>query len=83
MSLHHLAVMTQLSGIPILCFRILGGEKKILGCSSKMCNEAIWGDMGLETLQSRRYSENLKWLYKVCSISQTTGTPHRMGNKTT
>ena len=33
---------------------ILGGAKKILGCSSKMCNEAVWGDMGLETLKSRR-----------------------------
>ena len=28
---------------------ILGGAKKILGCSSKTCNEAVWGDMGLET----------------------------------
>ena len=27
----------------------LGGVKKILGCSSKTCNEAVWGDMGLET----------------------------------
>ena len=30
---------------------ILGGAKKILGCSSKTCNEAVWGDMGLETLK--------------------------------
>ena len=28
---------------------ILGGAKKILGCSSKTCNEAVWGDIGLET----------------------------------
>ena len=26
---------------------LLGGAKKILGCSSKTCNEAVWGDMGL------------------------------------
>ncbi len=26
----------------------------ILGCSSKTCNEAVKGDMGLETLQGRR-----------------------------
>ena len=26
---------------------ILGGAKKILGCSSKTCNEAVRGDMGL------------------------------------
>ena len=33
---------------------ILGGAKKILGCSSKMCSEAVWGDMGLESLKCRR-----------------------------
>ena len=33
---------------------VLGGGKKILGCSSKTCNEAVRGDMGLETLKSRR-----------------------------
>ena len=33
---------------------ILGGAKRILGCSFKTCNEAIRGDMGLETLKSRR-----------------------------
>ena len=29
---------------------MLGGAKRILGCSSKTCNEAVRGDMGLETL---------------------------------
>ena len=33
---------------------LLEGAKKILGCSSKTCNEAVRGDMGLETLKSRR-----------------------------
>ena len=47
---------------------ILGGAKKILGCSSKTCNEAIWGDMGLETLESRRDRTKLKWWYKVCRL---------------
>ena len=32
---------------------ILDGAKRILGCSSKTCNEAVRGDMGLDTLQSR------------------------------
>ena len=32
---------------------VLGGGKKILGCSSKTCNEAVRGDMGLEILKSR------------------------------
>ena len=27
---------------------MLGGVKRVLGCSSKTCNEAVWGDMGLE-----------------------------------
>ena len=26
---------------------MLGGAKRILGCSSKTCNEAVRGDMGL------------------------------------
>ena len=30
---------------------MLGGAKRVLGCSSKTSNEAIWGDMGLEFLQ--------------------------------
>ena len=28
---------------------ILGEAKRVLGCSSKTCNEAIRGDMGLES----------------------------------
>ena len=44
----------------------LQGVKKILGCSSKMCNEAAWGDMGLE----RRDRAKLKWCYKVCSMPE-------------
>ena len=47
---------------------ILGGEKKILGCSSKTCSEAVWGDMGLETLKSRRDRVKLKWWYKICRL---------------
>ena len=30
----------------------LDGAKRILGCSSKTCNEAFRSDMGLDTLQS-------------------------------
>ena len=29
---------------------MLGGSKRILGCSSRTCNEAVGGDMGLDTL---------------------------------
>ena len=43
---------------------ILGGAKKILGCSSKTCNEAVWGDIGFETLKCRRDRAKLKWWYK-------------------
>ena len=45
---------------------LLGGAKKTLGCSSKTCNEAVRGDMGLETLKSRRDKAKLKWWYKLC-----------------
>ena len=44
---------------------ILKGAKKILGCSSKTCNEAVRGDMGLETLKSRRDKAKLIWWYKL------------------
>ena len=43
---------------------ILDGAKRILGCS-KTCNEAVRGDMGLDTLQSRRDRAKLKWWYKL------------------
>ena len=42
---------------------LLKGAKKILGCSSKTCNEAVRGDMGLQTLKSRRDRAKLKWWY--------------------
>ena len=44
---------------------ILDGAKRILECSSKTCNEAVRGDMGLDTLQSRRDRAKLKWWYKL------------------
>ena len=34
---------------------IRGGAKRILGCSSKTCNEAVRGDMGLESLRGGGY----------------------------
>ena len=45
------------------------GAKRILGCSSKTCNEAVRGDMGLETLKSCRDKAKLKWWYKLASMS--------------
>ena len=30
---------------------MIGGAKCILGCSSRTCNEAVRGDMGLDSLQ--------------------------------
>ena len=49
----------------------LGGAKKILGCSSRTCNEAVRGDIGLETLKSRRDKTQLKWWYKLASMPVT------------
>ena len=39
---------------------ILGGAKKILGCSST-CNEAFREDMGIDTLRGCRDKAKLKW----------------------
>ena len=35
------------------------------GCSSKMCNEAVREDMGLESVKERRDRSKLKWWNKV------------------
>ena len=48
---------------------ILDGAKRILGCSSTTCNEAVRGDMGLDTLQSRRHRDKLKWWYKLATYT--------------
>ena len=50
---------------------ILKGAKKILGCSSKTCNEAVRGDMGLETLRGRRDKAKLKWWYKLVRMPRS------------
>ena len=42
--------------------------KKILGCSSKTCNEAVRGDMGLESLKARRDRCKIKWWCKVNNL---------------
>ena len=47
---------------------MLGGAKCVLGCSSKTCNEAVWGDMSLEVLQGRRDKRKLRWWYKIVSM---------------
>ena len=49
---------------------ILDGAKQILVCSSKTCNEAVRGDMGLNTLQSRRDRAKLKWWYKLATLTE-------------
>ena len=49
---------------------MLGGAKRILGCSSKTCNEAVRGDMGLETLQGRRDKSKLKLWYMLASMDR-------------
>ena len=43
-------------------------SKKILGCSSKTCNEAVRGDMGLETLKGRSDRAKLKWWGKLVKM---------------
>ena len=49
---------------------ILDEAKRILGCSSKTCNEAVRQDMGLDTLQSRRDRAKLKWWYKLATLPE-------------
>ena len=49
---------------------ILDGAKQILGCFSKTCNEAVRGDVGLDTLQSCRDRAKLKWWYKLATLPE-------------
>ena len=49
---------------------LLGGGKRILGCSSKTCNEAVRGDLGIDTLQSRMDKAKLKWWYKLVTMPE-------------
>ena len=46
----------------------LDGAKWIYGCSSKTNNEAVRGDMGIDTLYSRRDRGNLKRWYKLANL---------------
>ena len=48
---------------------MIGGAKRILGCSSRTCNEAVRGDM----VQGRR---DKKWWYKVATMPE-----HRYSRK--
>ena len=49
---------------------MIGGAKRILGCSSRTCNEAVRGDMGLDSLQGRRDKAKLKRWYKVATMPE-------------
>ena len=44
---------------------LLGACKKILSCSSKTCNEAVWGDFGVEPLALRRTKSKVVWYSKL------------------
>ena len=44
---------------------LLGACKKILSCSSKTCNEAVWGDLGVEPLALRRARSKVVWYSKL------------------
>ena len=41
-----------------------------MGCSSRMCNKAVRGDMGIDTLRSHRDKAELKWWYKLVSMPE-------------
>ena len=55
---------------------LLGACKKILCYSSKTCNEAVWGDLGVEPLALRRAKSKVVWyrtgvLLSVCAYRPT------------
>ena len=44
---------------------LLAACKKILGCSSKTCSEAVWGDLGIEPLDLRRKKRKVVWFLRL------------------
>ena len=44
---------------------LLAACKKILGCSSKTCSEAVWGDLGIEPLNLRRNKRKVVWFLRL------------------
>ena len=50
----------------------------MLGYSSRTCNEAVRGDMGLETLKSRR---DKAWWYKLACIYASKEVPKQHFNQ--
>ena len=47
---------------------MLGGAKRVLGCSSKTSNKPIWGDMGLKVFQGKCNKRKLSWWYKIVNM---------------
>ena len=44
---------------------LLAACKKILGCSSKTCSEAVWDDLGIEPLNLRRNKRKVVWFLRL------------------
>ena len=55
---------------------MIGGAKRILGCSSRTCNEALEVTWGWIHSQGRRDKAKLKWWYKVATMPE-----HRYSRK--
>ena len=49
----------------IRCSVVIGACKKISKCPSKTCNEAVWGDLGVEPLALRRAKSKVVWYSKL------------------
>ena len=47
---------------------LLAACKKILGCSSKTCSEAVWGDLGIEPLNLMRHKRKVVWFSRLLKI---------------
>ena len=60
--LRHKCTSTQSKALDAV---LLGACKKILSCSSKTCNEAVWGDLGVEPLALRRAKSKVVWYSKL------------------
>ena len=44
---------------------LLAACKKLLCCSSKICSEAVWGDLGIDPLNLGRNKRKIVWFLRL------------------
>ena len=59
---------TDIAGFSLKCST--AAQHRSVKPANRTCNEAVKGDMGLDTLKSRRNKTKLKWWYTLASMHE-------------